>query len=185
MIYVRLRDVVTEIFMDESFERERRFGSQSTLVYNIDFLLTKSHENLEIIKDKLISIDNAVKASDIEEVDNCIDIFNNDLRNSKNKYDLFEKIKKINETSFGNFNKFINIFPSLVELDNNSDNSYNLYIQANKYFINAKYYISLNYEEYSYIDTDHEKEEKTIDLDKIKSIKHKINIPNEVEIRLK
>ena len=151
----------------------------------IDFLLTKSHENLEIIKDKIISIDNAVKASDIEEVDNCIDIFNNVLRNCKNKYDLFEKIKKINETSLGNFKKFIQIFPYLVELDNNSDNSYNLYIQANKYFINAKYYISLNYEEYSYIDIDHEKEEKTIDLDIIKSIKHKINIPNEVEIRLK
>jgi len=150
----------------------------------IDFLLTKTHENLEIIKDKLISIDNAVKSSDIDEVDNCIDFFNNMLRNSKNKFDLFENIKKIQDNVLGYFKKFIQIFPYLVELDNNSDNSYNLFIQAKKYFSQAKYYISLKYEEYTYIDLE-TKEEKTIDLDNIKSIKHKINIPNEVEIRLK
>jgi len=150
----------------------------------IDFLLTKTHENLEIIKDKLISIDNAVKSSDIDEVDNCIDFFNNMLRSSKSKKDLFENINKIQENMLGYFKKYIQIFPYLVELDNNSDNSYNLYIQAKKYFSQAKYYISLNFEEYIYIDPE-KKEEKTIDLDNIKSIKHKINIPNEVEIRLK
>ena len=49
----------------------------------IDFLLTKSHDNLEIIKDKLISIDNTVKSNETDEVDNCIDFFNNELKNSK------------------------------------------------------------------------------------------------------
>ena len=150
----------------------------------IDFLLTKSHENLEIIKDKLLSIDNAVKENDIDEVDNCIDYFNNVLRNCKNRFDLFEKIKNINENLLSNFKKFIKIFPYLVELDNNSDNSYNLYIKAKKYFSDTAYYISLNYEEYTYKDPDTNKED-TIDLDSIKSIKHKINISNEVEIRLK
>lgn len=42
----------------------------------IDFLLTKSHENMEIIKDKLIYIDNVIKSNDIDQVDNCIDFFN-------------------------------------------------------------------------------------------------------------
>lgn len=50
----------------------------------IDFLLNKSHENLEVIKDKIISIDDAVKNNDIDEVDNCIDFFNNELRNCEN-----------------------------------------------------------------------------------------------------
>jgi len=148
----------------------------------IDFLLTKTHENLEIIKDKIISIDNAVKASDIVEVDDCIDFFNNILRNCKDNYELFEKIKKIEKNLLDKFKNFIRIFPSLVELDNNSDNSYILYIQANKYFREAKYYISLNYEEkYSYIEKN---EEKQVELDEIKSIKRKINISNEVKLRL-
>jgi len=71
----------------------------------------------------------------------------------------------------------------LVELDNSSDNYYNLYIQANKYFRNATYYISLNEEEYNYIDPDNKK--KKININTIKSIKRKINIPNEEEIKLK
>lgn len=65
----------------------------------IDFLLNKSHDNLEIIKDKLISFDNAIKASDIDEVDNCIDFFNNVLRICSNNFELFEK-KKENECKF-------------------------------------------------------------------------------------
>ena len=148
----------------------------------IDFLLNKTPENLEIIKDKLINIDNAVKASDIDDVSNCMDFFKNNLGNCKRNFELFEAIKKIDENLLNKFKKFINIFPSLVELDNNSDNSYNLYIQANKYFKEATYYISLNYEEkYTYIDKEGE---KSINLDEIKSIKHKINIPNEVKLRI-
>ena len=150
----------------------------------INFLLSKSHDNLDIIKDKLINIDNAVKSNDIDEVDNCIDFFNNVLLNCKNKLDLIGKIKAINENLMNNFKKFIKIFPYLVELDNNSDNSYNLYIKAKKYFSSASYYICLNSEEYCYLDSE-KKEEKSINLDAIKSIKHKINIPNEVEIKLK
>ena len=158
------------------------------LFYNqkeaIDFLLTKSHENLEIIKDKFISIDNSIKATDIDEVDNCIDFINNMLRGCKKKIDLFEKIKNISENLLSNFKKFIKIFPYLVELDNNSDNSYNLYVKAKKYFNDATYYISLNCEEFKYKDPEN-KIEKTIDLNEIKSIKHKINIPKEVEIKLR
>ena len=150
----------------------------------IDFLLTKSHENLEIIKDKLISIDNAVKSNDIDEVDNCLDFFNNILKNCKNKSELFQQINKINPNLLENFKKYIQIFQYLVELDNNSDNSYNLYISAKKYFSDSTYYISLDFEEYSYIDAENKKE-KTIDLYVIKSIKHKINFPNEIGIRLK
>ena len=75
-----------------------------------------------------------------------------------------------------------------IELPFFSDNTYNLYIEAKKYFSDARYNINLNGEEYIYIDKDPEKEtyeEKPIELNKIKSIKHKINIPNEVEIKLK
>ena len=158
------------------------------LFYNqkeaIDFLLTKSHDNVEIIKDKLISIDNTVTLNDIDEVDNCIDFFNNELINSKNQCILFDNIKKINTNLFDNFKNFIKIFPYLVELDNNSDNSYNLYIKVKKYFSESYYIINLNYEKYSYINPEN-KEEKTIDLKEIKSIKHKINYPNEVINRLK
>ena len=150
----------------------------------INFLLSKTHENLEIIKDKIISIDNTVKSNDIDEVDNCIDFFNNVLLNAKNKFELFEKIKTITENLLNNFKKFIKIFPYLVELDNNTDNSYNLYIKAKKYFSNASYFISLNSEEYCFVDDINNKEEY-IDLEAIKSIKHKINIPNEEEIKLK
>lgn len=91
----------------------------------------------------------------------------------------------MNANLLGNFRKFINIFQYLVELDNNSDNSYNLFIEAKQYFSNATYFISLNYEEYKYKDNNEKKNEITIDLEKIKSIKHKINIQNKVEIRLK
>ena len=148
----------------------------------IDFLLNKTPENLEIIKDKLINIDNAVKASDIDDVGNCMDFFKYNLGNCKNNFEMFEAIKNIDDNLFNKFKNFIDIFPSLVELDNNSDNSYNLYIQANKYFKEAIYYISLNYEEkYTYIDKDGE---QSINLDEIKSIKHKINIPNEVKLRI-
>ena len=150
----------------------------------IKFLQSKTHENLEIIKDKLIYIDNAVKSNDIDEVDNCIDFFNNVLLNCKNKYDLIGKIKTINENLINNFKKFIYIFPCLVELDKNSDNSYNLYNKAKTFFSNASYYISLNKEEYCYIYPEKNKE-TFIDLNAIKSIKNKINIPYEVEIKLK
>ena len=149
----------------------------------IDFLLTKTHDNLEIIKDKLISND-VIITNDIDEVDNCIDFFNNELKKCKNQFELFEKIKNINNNLLANFIKFINKFQYLVELDNNSDNSYNIYMEAKKYFTEATYNTSLIYEEYSYIDTKSNKETK-MDLEKIKSIKHKINIPNEVEIKLK
>ena len=154
----------------------------------IDFLLTKTHDNLEYIKDKLISIDNTVKTSDIDKVDSCIDFFNNKIKSSKNKYDMFGKIKDIDDNMLNNFKNFIKIFQYLVELDNNSDNSYNLYIESNKYFSNAKYNINLKGEEYRYTYKDpltNKIEEKSINLKKIKSIKHKINIPNEIEIKLK
>ena len=148
----------------------------------IDFLLTKSQDNLEVIKDKIISIDNAVKANDIDEVNSCLDFFNNVLRNCRDKLELFEKIGKIPQNLLECFKKFIKIFPILVEIDNNSDNTYNLYTQAKKYFTRATYGISLNCEEFIYVENN---EEKIKGLDKIKSIKHKINIPNEVEIKLK
>ena len=130
-----------------------------------------------------MSLDNAVKPNDIDEVDNCIDFFNNELKPCKNKQIMLEKINKISDVLLSNFKTFIKIFPYLVELDNNSDNSYNLYISAKEYFSQAKYYISLISEIYKY--TDHKNNEKQISLDEIKSIKHKINIPNEVEIKLK
>ena len=148
----------------------------------IDFLINKTPENLEIIKDKLINIDNAVKPGDIDDVSECMNFFKYNLGNCKTNFELFDAINKIDTNLYNKFKNFINIFPSLVELDNNSDNSYNLYIQANKYFIDSIYNISLNYEEkYTFFDKEGE---KLINLDDIKSIKHKINIPNEVKLRL-
>ena len=153
----------------------------------IDFLLSKSQENLEYIKDKLVSLDNAVKSKDIDEVDNCIEFFHNELKTCKNKLIMFEKINnKINEDLLGKFKTFIKIFPYLVELDNNSDNSYNLYIAAKEYFTQATYYISLIDEEYTYLDHNNKTQKLDLkNLEKIKSIKHKINIPNEIEIKIK
>ena len=125
-----------------------------------------------------------MKSNDIDEVDNCIDFFNNVLLNCKNKYDLIGKIKTINENLINNFKTFIHIFPCLVELDKNSDNSYNLYNKAKTFFSNASYYISLNKEEYYYIHPE-KNIETFVDLNVIKSIKNEINIPYEVEIKLK
>jgi len=156
------------------------------LFYNqkeaIGFLLEK--KDVDIIKDKLINIDNIIKVNDIDEVENCMNFFNNDLIYCKDKLELFQKIKKIDENILNNFKKYIKIFPYLEDLYNNSDNSYSLYINAKKYFSNATYYINLNYEE-KYIYKDKSEEEKSVNLNTIKSIKHKINIPNDVEIRLK
>ena len=99
-----------------------------------------------------------------------------------------EKIRNINEDLFNNFKKFLKVLPKLKELDSNSDNTYNLYIEANKYSSNAKYSINLNGEEYICIIKDEKnniKKEEAIELNEIKSTKHKINIPNEIEIKLK
>ena len=152
----------------------------------IDFLLSKN--NLDYYKDKIISIDDTLKSSDIDEVDNCIEYFHKLKMNCKNKDILLENIRNIDEKLLNNFRTFFRVLPKLKELDSSSDNTYNLYIEAKKYFSDARYNINLNGEEYIYIDKDPEKEtyeEKPIELNKIKSIKHKINIPNEVEIKLK
>ena len=156
------------------------------LFYNkneeIEFLISKTNESLEVIKDKLISPD--VTPDDIDEVGNCIDFFNKLKTNSKNRVDLLIEIKKtINKDNLENFKKFIDIFKYLDELSNNSDNLYNLYYKASIYSRDAKYFINLNYEEYKYKNNG-ENIEKSIDLQEIKRIKHKINIPNEVAIQL-
>ena len=155
-----------------------------SLFYNqkeaIDFLLTKAG-SLDYIKDKIIPIDNAIKTNDIDEVNDCFNFFTNDLRNCKDKPELIKKIANIDQNLLDCFKKFIKIFPILVEMDNNSDNSYNLFLQAQKYFDNATYRINLITEQFTFTENG---EQKCKDLDKIKSIKHKINIPNEVEIKI-
>ena len=145
----------------------------------IDFLLTKTG-NLDYIKDKILPIDNAIKANDIDEVNDCFNFFSNVLSNCHKKKELINKIGEIDQNLLDRFRKFIKIFPNLVEVDNNSDNSYNLYLQAKKYFDNVTYRINITCEEFTY----NENGDKNEELDKIKSIKHKINIPNEIEIKL-
>ena len=153
----------------------------------IDFLLSKNNNNLGYYRDKIISIDDTLKDTDIDEVDNCIVFFKILKENCKNTLELLEKIRNINENLFNNFKKFIKVLPKLKEIDNSPDNTYNLFIKANKYFSNARYNINLNGENFICINKEpnnYTNVENIINLKEIKSIKYKINIPNEIEIKL-
>ena len=143
----------------------------------IEFLFSKTSEDIEKLKDRIQPTDRAITIQDIIDTKEC----NSEIIRMKKLKDndkIFVNIKTMNKTTIEQFENYSQIYESIIELDRNDEDSDNLYLKVIDIIKYASFNISQDSEKFLYRDG-----EKDIDisLEKLIRLKNRIHIKNENE----
>ena len=142
----------------------------------IDFLLSKTNQNISALYDKIDPSNRIITIKDIQDTEKCIKIIEK-FKELKENNKIFDYIKNLNEDQISKFEIYSKKYSSIIELDRNDDSSINLYKQVNKFIQDATFIFRQDKEDFSY-------DEKGItNMEELIHLKNKIYIkpPKEKE----
>ena len=144
-----------------------------------DFLLSKTSEDIELLYDKIEPNISTITVKDITDTSHCIGFFH-DLKKIKEFTEFFNQIKeKMNNNDLlKRFENFSEIYPSIIELNQNFDFSLNLYEEVNNIVRDATFIFYQNFEELTY--NKNQTEKTSITIDRLIQLKNKIYIKSKV-----
>ena len=163
------------------YEQKSNYFNLFTVFYEkreaLDFLLSKTDEDIKYLYDKITPANRIITIKSIENFEKCIKILKK-FREMKNNFDLFEYIKKEfekdNEQIFGLFESYSNNYTSIIEIDINDDLETISFEKVNNFIKNSNFIFTLDNEEFSCGDN---KEE--INLEELINLKNKIYIKSQ------
>ena len=106
----------------------------------IDFLFSKTNEDIEDLKDKIQPTDRTITIKDIIDTEECVSIIA-EMKKIKDNSKIFSYIKQIDKDKISQFENYSKIYLSVIELDRNDNISENLYEQVFKIIENATFKI--------------------------------------------
>ena len=142
----------------------------------IDFLFSKTSNDILILKDKIQPTDRTISIKDIEITEKCVYTIDK-MKKIKDNFKIFEYIKSMNIEIISDFVNYSKIYSSIIELDTNKDFSDNLYDQVNKIIKDASFNIFQDKENFLYYN-DEEKKSEEITMEELIHLKNQIYIKN-------
>ena len=144
----------------------------------LDYLSSKINQSIDYLKDRIEPSNRKIKVEDILDTEKCIKYMDN-MYHMEDHFQILEYLKRMDEKSISQFQNYSKIFPLILELEINYDESENIYEKVNNIIkdeflvnisdnkVNILYYFKDNY--------------KNITLDELLYLKNKthINIENE------
>ena len=141
----------------------------------IEFLFSKTNEDIEKLKDRVQPTDRTISIKDIIDTKE----YNSEIIRMKKIKDndkIFLNIKSMNETTIKQFENYSKIYESIIELDRNDEDSDNLYKKVNEIIKSASFNIFQDSEKFFYFDG---KKDKEISFEQLVHLKNRIHIKNE------
>jgi hypothetical protein len=142
----------------------------------IDFLFSKTVDDMNILKDRIQPNDRILSVNDIEDTERCIVAINR-MKKLEDNNKIFKYIMAMNDEIIGQFENYSKIYSSVIELDRNDDISENIYEQVNNIIKDATFNILQDYEEFFYYDEKSKKHEP-ITTEELIHLKNKIHNEN-------
>ena len=182
-----LQELIIEGIYDYTKENNMNQKSNYLKVFNsyyeqnqaIDFLYNHNTEDIKHLYEKIQPNNRTISTKDITDTYNCVGFFQ-DLKQKKTLKEILEYIKlKMNQDdTLKCFNNYINIYRSIIELNQNFDFSLHIYEEIDDITKHAKFIFNKNSDEFKYksINKNKQEEIKIITIDKIKELKNKIQI---------
>ena len=137
----------------------------------MDFLISKTKEDLKVLKNKIELYNNIINIQDINDIEKCLGEINR-MKQLRNNNKIFNYIKNMNYNIIEKFIKYSNIYMFIIEFDRNN---YDLE-RTNKLVCDilkeASFNITQDKEEFIYIGNDNK--ERNISLEELVELKNKI-----------
>ena len=151
----------------------------------IDYLFSKTEKaskDIDNLKDKIQPTDRTISIKDIEDTEECIYQIN-EMKKLKDNFKILNYIKSMKDKTISKFENYSKIYSSVIDLENNSDISENVYDKVIKRIQDATFNILQDTENflYKYKDKKGENRCKTITMEQLVHLKNKIQIKDEDE----
>ena len=142
-----------------------------------DFLISHSTDDIKALYEKIEPNYRNLTMKDITDTIDCAGFFQ-ELKEKINLNEMIEFLRKKmeDEKLLERFKNYSDIFPSVIELYQNFDFSINLYEEVKDIIKEAKFIFDQSEEKFFYRTNNQDKEYETITIDKIRSMKNKIQI---------
>ena len=164
------------------YENIKNYNKLFTCLYNkkeaIEYLFSKIDHNLEYLKDRIQPTDRRINIKDISDAEKCISHIKK-MKNLNDNFSIFDYIKNIekyDKNAILQFEKYSQIYPSIIELDRNDDNSENIFKQVNS-IIQDKLVLNILQDSENFLYS-YNNELKKITMEELIHLKNKIHIKN-------
>ena len=174
------------------YKNIQKYNKFFTCLYDkkeaIDFLFTKTNEDIDILKDRIQPTDRTINIKDINDTQECIKAIIK-MKKLEDNFKIFTYIKTMNENTISQFENYSKIYLSVIELDRN-DISENVYEQVINIIEDATFNILQDTENFLYYKKEKNKKEKekkdfeNITLEELIHLKNKIQIKNEFDYKI-
>ena len=162
------------------YEHVKNYNKLFTCLYDkneaIDFLFSKTTDDMEILKDRIQPNDRILGIKDIIDTEKCIMTIDN-MKKLIDNNKIFNYIKGMNSEIITKFENYSKIYSSVIELDRNDDISENIYEQVNNIIKDTTFNIYQDNEKFSYYE-EKEQKYKDIKLEELIHLKNKIHNEN-------
>ena len=143
----------------------------------INFLFTKTSEEILKLKNKIQPTDRTISIQDVIDTEKCVFIVTA-MKNLKQNSKIFAYIKKLSDNAISQFENYSKIYSSIIELDSNEDFEENVFDKVNSIIKDATFNILQDEENFLYYDDKKKKMEK-ITFEELIHLKNQIHIKNE------
>ena len=183
-IKTKLNELKTNKIYD--YQNVQNYNRLFTCLYEkkqaIEFLFSKTSKDIDQLKDKIQPTDRTISIKDIIDTENC----NSDIIKMKKLQDnnkIFQYIQTMNEKTIKQFENYSRVYQSVIELDNNDEDSDNLYEQVYDIINDASFNILQDSETFLHRKQDDKGNSKyeQIKLEDLIHLKNRIHIKNEKE----
>ena len=86
----------------------------------IDFLFSKTSEDIKRLKDKIQPTDRTINIQEIIGLDKCVSAITK-MKKLEDNFRIFEYIKSMKKEEISDFENYSKIYPSIIQLDSNDD----------------------------------------------------------------
>ena len=142
----------------------------------IDFLFSKTTEDINILKDTILPINNIIDIKDLMDTEKCI-VEINKMKQLRDNNEIFNYITEMNEEIINQFENYSKIYPYIIELDRNKEDSKNIYDQIYNIIKDSSFNINQDSEELVYFDK-YKMNYIKFTMDELINLNKKINIKN-------
>ena len=147
----------------------------------IDFLFSKTSNDILKLKNKIQPNDRSINIKDIINTEKCVFVINK-MKEIEDNFKIFEYIQSLGEEIITQFENYSKIYSSVIELDSNDDNSDNSYDKVVNIIRKATFIILQDSEYLLYYNENNEKVRKDKNImGELIHIKNQIHIINETE----
>ena len=143
----------------------------------IDFLFSKTSNEILKLKDKIQPTDRTISIQDVLDTEKCVFIITK-MKVLIQNYKIFKYIKQLDYKIIKQFENYSKIYSSIIELDSDEDFEENVFDKVNNIIKDATFIILQDEENFLYYN-DKKKTNENITMEELIHLKNQIYIKNE------